>query len=344
MGKVIKVNYCTPERKAKVNKDSIKLYEKYLKSNIIKNPLAKESTYKVYQNYFMQFLVYLSEEWDNIGLYSDEFMEDAVDIMEGFMAFCQDTLKNNKKIINTKLSAVSSFYLWSMKRKAIPFHPFDKRIDRMKNANKEKIIATYFLTEEQCEEIENVLSDKNDKRYDFMDYVLWKVMLDSCNRIGEMARLTLSSLDLENMCFRDIQCKEFYVRDVCFEEDTKKIVEEWLEIRKGMDNLEVDSMWVSKYRGEWKVTTKGTLQERLKKIGKILGLEDFRSHCVRKTGSNILLDNQVDPDLVARKLNHISTATTLQFYKKEKSGREVNDEIRKQLSEAKKKKEEENNK
>jgi len=61
VAKVIKVNYCTPERKAKINPESIKLYDKYLKSNIIKNPLAKASTYKVYENYFTQFLVYVSE-------------------------------------------------------------------------------------------------------------------------------------------------------------------------------------------------------------------------------------------------------------------------------------------
>jgi integrase/recombinase XerC len=337
MGKVVKVNYCTPERKAKVNPDNIKLYEKYLKSNIIKNPLAKESTYKVYQNYFMQFLVYLSEEWDNVGLYSEEFMENAVDVLEGFMAFCQETLKNNKKIINTKISAVSSFYLWSMKRKSIPFHPFDKRIDRMKQANKEKIISTYFLTQEQVDEITKGLIENKDNKYDFMDLLIWKIMLDSANRIGAMARLTLSSLDLEEMCFKDIREKEFYIVDVSFEEDTKELIEQWLEMRKEMDNLEIDAMWVCKYHGEWKQMTKGTLQERIKKIGRIIGLEDFRSHCVRKTASNLLLDYGVDASLVAKKLNHKDVSTTLTFYQKEKSSTEIRSEIKKQLAELKNK-------
>lgn len=341
MGKVVKVNYCTPERKARVSQDNIKLYEKYLKSNIIKNPLAKESTYKVYKNYFMQFLVYLSEEWDNVGLYSEEFMEDAVDIMEGYMSFCQETLQNHKKIINTKISAVSSFYLWSMKRKAVPFHPFDKRIDRMKQANKEKVISTYFLTQEQVDEVTKGLIENTDNKYDFMDLLIWKIMLDSANRVGAMGRLTLSSLDLEEMCFKDIREKEFYIVDVSFEEDTKQLIEQWLEMRKDMDNLEVDAMWVSKYGGVWKQTTVGTLQDRIKRIGRIIGLEDFRSHCVRKTASNLLLDYGVDASLVAKKLNHKDVSTTLSFYQKEKSSTEIRSEIKKQLAELKKKREEE---
>ena len=155
---VKKVRYFTKERNDKVNPINRKRYDKYLKSNIIKNPLAKESTYKVYQNYFNQFLVYLSEEWDNIDIYSDEFMENAIDIMEGFMMFCQETLENHKKIINTKLSAVSSFFLWSQKRKLIQFHPFGNgMLERMKKANEEHIIGTYFLTEEQQADLDKLL-------------------------------------------------------------------------------------------------------------------------------------------------------------------------------------------
>ena len=340
MAKVVKIRYFTKERKEKINPDNIKLYNKYLKSNIIKNPLAKESTYRNYENYFTQFLVYLSEEWDNVGLYSEDFMENAIDIMEAFMLFCQETLKNNKKIINTKVSAVSSFYIWSVKRREIKYHPFKDQLDRIKGANKEKIISTYFLTEEQVKQITQGLIENKDNKYDFMDLLIWKIMLDSANRIGAMNRLTLSSLDLEEMCFKNIQEKEFYTVDVSFEEDTKELIEQWLEMRKDMDNLEVDAMWISKYGGGWKKATKGTLQTRIKKMGYIIGIDDFRSHCIRKTASNLLLDYGVDASLVAKKLNHKDISTTLAFYQKEKTSTEIRGEIKKQLAELKKKKQE----
>ena len=105
--------YFTKERKDKINPNNLKKYDKYLKSNIIKNKEVEETTFKVYKNNFYQFLVYLSEQWDNIDIYSEEFMEEAIDIMEGFMAFCQDTLGNNKKSIKNTLAAISSFFHWS---------------------------------------------------------------------------------------------------------------------------------------------------------------------------------------------------------------------------------------
>lgn len=341
MAKVVKVHYCTEDKIAKINPENIKLYDKYLKSNIIKNKDVKDTTYLVYQNYFQQFLVYLSEEWDNIGLYDDDFMENAVDIMEGFIAFCQETLQNNKKIINTKLSAVSSFYLWSMKRRIIPYHPFDKRLDRMKGADKEKIISTYFLSHEETDTIINTLVDSvnNGGDYDFVDLLLFKIMYDSANRIGAIVKLTLSSLDLDNNCFKDVREKEGYIVDIAFDDDTKELIEQWLIYRKeNMDNLECDGFFIARYKESWKPLVKGTLQSRIKKIGKIIGIDDYRSHCMRKTKSNQLLDDGVDPLLVSRLLNH-KDLSTLKFYRKEKSSVEIKDEIKKQLSEIKKKKE-----
>jgi integrase/recombinase XerC len=82
---------------------------------------------------------------------SKEFFENAIDIIEGYMAFCQDVLLNHKKKVNNKIAAISSFYLWSVKRRLIEFHPFDKRVDRMKGANEEHIINSYFLNDEQIE-------------------------------------------------------------------------------------------------------------------------------------------------------------------------------------------------
>lgn len=337
MAKVIKVRYFTKEKKAKINPDNKKLYDKYLKSNIIKNKDVKDSTYKVYENYFNQFLVYLSEEWDNIGLYSEEFMENSIDIMEGFMAFCQDTLMNNKKIINTKLSAVSSFYLWSMRRKEIPFHPFDKRLERMKGAREEHIINAYFLTDEQQQAIQQGLIENKDNKFDLMDLVLWNVMLDSANRIGAIDRLTVSSLDMDECCFRDIREKEGYIIDVSFNENTRELIMQWLEHRKeNMDKLEVDSLFISYYGGVYKKMSKAQLQQRIRDMGTIIGLTDFHAHCIRKTASNSMLDKGIDPSLVSRYLNHKDVSTTLSFYQRQKSSSEIRDAIKEQIKQSKK--------
>lgn len=274
-----------------------------------------------------QFLVYLAEEWDNVGLYDEEFFENAIDIMEGFMNFCIETLHNNKKIINTKISAVSSFYLWSLKRKEIKSHPFANMLDRIKGAREEKIINAYFLTDEQIEQINNGLIDERNN-YDILDIVLWHIMLDSANRIGAIDKLTLSQLDLDNCVFKNIREKEGYIIDVAFTENTKEIILKYLEERKhNMDNLQVDAFFISNYDKEWRKMTKSSLQRRIRKIGHIVGLDDFHPHCIRKSASNSLLNKGVDVNLVAKYLNHKNPATTLEFYKRPQSSSEIRNEI-----------------
>jgi integrase/recombinase XerC len=341
MSKRVHIHYFTKEKNDLVNPDNRKKYNKYLKSNIIKNLDVKETTYKVYENYFNQFLVYLAEEWDNIDVYSEDFTDNALDIMEGFMSFCQVTLLNNKKIINTKISAVSSFYLWSVKRKEIKFHPFQGQLDRMKGSREEHIIGNYFLNDEQILGIQTGLVENIDNKFDLLDLVLWNVMLDSANRIGAIDRLTLSSFDIDECCFRDIREKEGYIIDVSVNENTAELIHTWLEYRKEhMDNLEIDALFISRYGGVYKKMSKGTLQSRIKKMGTIIGIEDFRSHCIRKTASNSMLSKGIDPSLVSRYLNHKDVSTTLSFYQKPKSSVEIRDAIKKQIKLLSKKKEE----
>jgi integrase/recombinase XerC len=284
------------------------------------------------------FLVYLAENWDNIDLYSEEFMENAVDIMEGYISFLQDVLKNNKKVINTKLSTVSSFYLWSLKRKYVDRHPFDKQLDRMKGANEEKIINSYYLDEEQMNLITETL--KTDDKYDIQDQLIWGVMLDSANRVGAISNLTLSSLDLDNMLFEGIREKRGYKVEVVFEEESKELIEQWLEQRKELDNLEVDSLFITKHLGQYRPMSKGTIQERVKKIGEILGLDDFHAHCIRKTKLNDVYRTTGDLSLAASLGNHRSVETTRQSYIKPQS----KSEIREKIAQMRKKKKEDKNK
>lgn len=322
-----RVKYFTDEKKAKINPDNRKKYDRYLQSNIIKNRDVKETTYKVYRNYMDHFMVYLQEEWENIDLYSEEFMENAIDIMEGYIDFLQEVLHNNKKVVNTKISTVSSFYVWSLKRKLIEKHPFDKQLDRIKGAKDEQIITSHYLDEEQTSFITEEL--KTDEKYDIQDRLIWGIMLDSANRVGAISKLTLSSLDLDLMMFEGIREKRGKLVEVVFESDTCEIIEEWLEMRKGMDNLEVDSLFITKYQGEYRPMSKGTIQERIKKIGHILGIEDFRSHSIRKTVLNQIYEDTGDLSIAAEMGNHASVETTRQSYIKPPSKAELREKIAK---------------
>jgi integrase/recombinase XerC len=327
VAKIVKVNYFTSKRKALINPKNIELYEKYRKSNIIKNREVEETTYSTYNSNFTQFLVYLAEAWDNIGLYSEEFFENAVDIIEGYMAFCQDTLLNHKKTVNNKVAAISSFYLWSVKRRLIDFHPFDKRVDRMKGANEEHIINSYFLTDEQIEQIKKGLEDTT--KFDIIDKLLFSIMLDSANRIGAIDKLKISNLDMDNCVFTNIREKRGYRVEVPVSQETLELIQEWFEIRKAeKDNLEVDAIFISFYGQHYRQMDKSTLQSRIQKIGTIIGLEDFHAHCIRKTTLNLITEKTGDISLAADLANHKSIETTRSAYVKPKSKSEVMSKIR----------------
>jgi integrase/recombinase XerC len=332
MAKVKRVKYFTPEKEMLINSKNLELYEKYCKSNILKNKEVEDTTFKTYRNYMKHFLIYLAEEWDNVGLYDKEFFDNAIDIIEGFMAFCQDVLENHGKVINTKVSAISSFYGWSVKRKIIDFHPFDGKIERMKGANDIRITKDYFLTEEQIDQIAKEL--KTNPTYDIQDRILFHLAIDSANRVGAISKLTLSSMDLDNMMFTDIREKRGKRVEVTFDEVCRDYIEEWLEMRKDIDNLEIDSLFLTRYHGMWKQMTYGTIQDRATKIGKIVGIDDFHMHCFRKSSINMAMKLSGDIEIAKELANHKSTDTTL-LYIKPKSKTEIRNKL-KELKEKKK--------
>lgn len=267
------------------------------------------------------------EQWNNIDVYSDEYMEEAVDIMEGFIAMCQDELGNHKKIINTKLSAVSSFYLWSYRRGLIDKHPFDKKLQRMQGAKEERILNNYYLTPEQIKQVRKEIG--NDDEYDIQDQIIWEIAFDSANRIGALEKLELSKLNIDENMFEEIREKRGYRVEVVFEDLCKEFIQEWLEIRKdNYDKLEVDSLFITYYRGEYKPMSDKTIAGRIKRMAKILGIDDFHAHCTRKSALNNIYEETGDMNLAAELANHKSVQTTKDAYIKPKTKKETMDKIR----------------
>lgn len=326
--------------------NNYRYYEKYRNSKRVKG--TSEKSLITYYSYFMIFLKFLHYHkfYKDIDLYSEEFFENAVDILEEFMGYLQTEYGNHKKTINTKLSAISSFYLWSVKRKIVKHHPFDKQLDRMKNANQEKIRKAQWLTQEQVDLVIKELF--TNPKYDLQDQVLFSLVLDSGNRVGAIHQLTLSKLDLENMVFTDIVEKGNKMVDVVFEnEDTRDLIAEWIEYRKeNLDKLSVDSLFITYYEGTYRAMGYGSIQERFSAYGKdILGLERFGMHDGRKTKANLLYEETGDITASQDWLNHNDPTTTM-MYIKPKSKTDLRDSVKekralksKQLAEIEKDKE-----
>ena len=315
MAKVQKVKYFTKEKEKYINPKNMGYYKKYLQSNIIKNQDVKDTTYYTYECHMKNFLMWLGEFYGDIDLYSDEFMENAVDIMEAYMMFCQETLKNHKKVINLKISTVSSFFIWATKRGFVKYHPFKDRLDRMKKASEEQIINHYFLSEEQIAKIREDLYKTENNKWTLQDQLLFELSLYCGNRLGALTRLTISSLNLDEMVFENIREKEGYRVDVSMDETCKDMIETWLNMRKDdYDHLECDALFIHFHNGQWKPWGRDMIGTRMRKYGKIIGIDDFHTHCMRKTSINQIYEQTGYLNLASQWANHKSSAVTQQAY------------------------------
>lgn len=322
------VKYATKERIAKINPDNEKVYKSYLNTSIMKNRDVEDTTYRVYRSNFNIFMCYIAEHWDNFFLLDEEFVNDnMIDVMESYMAFLQEELGNNKKTINNKIAAVSSFYLWAAKRRKIKTNPLGEgKLDRMKNALDEKVIAEYFLSPEEVTEITNELSmvDTGFVDYDKQDQIMWHIAYDSACRLGALAGLTLSKLDLATNRFVNIREKRGKIVSVPFTPDTKKLIEEFLEQRKIL-GIECDELFYAKKDGVWQGMSKQSISRRIKKMGYIIGIGDFRPHCIRKTRLNQVAKHDINK---AKALaNHESLDTTSRFYTEKEDQADVLESI-----------------
>lgn len=336
-GKTVK--FATKERLAKVNPDNIKEYEKYIRSNVVKNRDVANTTYKVYRSYFNIFLCFVMERHDNFYILDEEFIEEElVDIMEDYIEFLQSELGNNKKSINTKLSAVSSFYGWAVKRRKLRAHPFDGRLDRMKGAQDEKIISEYFLNEEEVgrivAELDRVGSTTCD--YDMMDKLLWHIAFDSACRIGALTGLKISNLDIENRKFVNIREKRGKIVSIPFMPDTSEMIVEFLKQRELLE-VDCDEFFYTTRGGKSVGMSKQTIYTRIRNLGHIIGVGDFRPHCIRKTRLNMVA--KLDINKAKSLAHHDSMDTTARFYTEKEDATDALDAIMEleSLSKSKKK-------
>ena len=312
---------------ARVNEESLKVYEQYLRSQIIKNPDMKETTYKVYRSAFNIFLCFLLEKQDNIYVLSEDFIDDAIDIMENFQYFMQTELGNGKKAANTKTSAVSSFYIWAVRRKILSHHPFSE-LERMANSKDEQLLTEHFLTEEEVNkittELDRVIEPDYEGPYDRIDRVFWYIAYVSANRIGALSKLTVSSYDREKMVFSNIREKRAKMVSVGlldYSMDVISVIDEYLAHRESI-GVDCDGFFYVRYEGEWRAMSSGSLSSRAKKIGHILGIDDFRPHSIRKSRANEIRDKH-GIESAQLLLNHESAETTQAHYVKKKDASDV---------------------
>lgn len=295
-----------------VSEKNIEIYIKYLQSCIIKSQDTVGTTYKTYFDNMKLFFRYLKEFEGNRYILSNDTQKNFTDIWERYCSYCFS--KGNSRItVNKKRTACSTFFDWCLKRRLIKVNPFIY-VEKLKITAGDKRRKSYFLTPQQIWEI-NFTMKRETKKFDLQDKLLFNLFLDSGARISEIYSLKLTQLNLEEMLFENVRLKEGYIEPLIFFEGTKILIKEWLNIRneRGIEN---EYLLITFYDKNINHMSKETIRSRIREIGKIVGIEDFYPHSIRKSILNITGQQS---ETIAAALGHHKNATvTREHYMKKK--------------------------
>ena len=305
------------------NKANLEVYEMYLESNKARNYESLKTTYRVYKSNMLQYMQYLQKWEGNRLLLSDSTIKNCVSILERYINFCREN-GNNNQTINNKLTAISSFYIWCVKRDLITHHPFMHKLDRLRKGAFDKRRESYFLTMEDIIKA-RILMQHNNKKFDIQSRLLWELFLESACRISAVQNLTFSQLDLKNGYFTGVREKGNKMVDVIFLDNTERLLREWIEKRKELE-IDVDFIFITKENGEYRQMAQSTIRNRIKKIGELIGYNKLYPHTLRKTSINLLKDWS-DINTASEFANHNDTKTTVEHYIKARTGTENRNKI-----------------
>ena len=296
------------------------IYEEYLNSCIARNEAVKNTTYRTYTDSMKQFIEYLKKYEKNKYLLGKDTLKSAVGILEKYIRHCREKLNNNARTINNKITAISSFYIWAVKRDLIKVHPFRDKLDRLKVTDLEKRRKSYYLSSKEIVEIQ--VKMKLSEKYDLQDQIIFNLIIDTACRISALQSIKLGNIDLENGIISGIVEKEQKIVEFLIFEETIELIKEWLKCRN--DNIEY--LLSTKYNGVFKPMSKGTIRDRVRKIGKLVGIDNLYPHSLRKTSINLLAEVG-GIDLASEFANHSGVDVTKKHYIKKKSARDRKEKL-----------------
>lgn len=303
------------------------IYEEYLNSCIARNESVKNTTYRTYANSMKLFIEYLKKYEDDRYLLNSDTLKNTVSILEKYIRHCRERLNNNARTINNKITAISSFYIWAVKRELIEVHPFRDKLDRLKVTDLEKRRKSYYLSSKEI--VETQVKMKLSEKYDLQDQIIFNLIIDTACRINALQSIKLENIDLENGIITGIVEKEQKIVEFAIFEETIELIKEWLKCRKNSAKY----LFVTKYRGIFKQMSKSTIRDRVRKIGKLVGIDNLYPHSLRKTSINLLAEVG-GIDLASEFANHNSVDVTKKHYIKKTTATERKSkllEIRKKI-------------
>lgn len=309
MGKRKYIKYVTSEKLDKVNPKNKQLINKYFS---FKNMNLSDDTKTSYMSDFNQWLVYIMEYYENKYILDiiENDIDDMVDLLEDYVAFCTSVLGNNERRIQRRMASISSFFLYLRRKRKIKENPMDF-IERpsLKAGEKPQIVQT-FLSIEQVEEIRKKLAELGDLQLE----MYFEVALTTMVRVKALNSIKLEQINFEKGIIERVIEKEGYEVDLYPSERGMKLIKKWLDYRKE-NNIECEYLFITKRNNNWEQVSKGAMQSGwVKKIGKLINIPHLHNHDFRHSYSTILYNSGMKLEDVQELLHHLNPDVTLKHY------------------------------
>lgn len=315
------VRYVTKEKLEKVNPENKHLVKSFIDSKYNLSDDSKAG----YISDLNQFMVYVMENYHNEFLL-DMDNEDAVDLLEDFVAFCRTFLGNNERRVQRRLSSISSLFLFLKKRRKyrtlenavhserssyrIKENPLDY-IERpsVKAGQKPQITQTY-LTKEQVAEIRKGLR----KLGDLQLTLFFEFGLSTMARVKTIASVRLDQINFKEGVIENVDLKGGYVDNLYPEQEVFDLIKKWLDYRD-KEGIKSEYLFITKYGGTWRQASKNTMQTVwIKKIGNIIGIPEFHAHDLRHSAATLRKNAGQDIEEISELLHHHSLDVTKKHY------------------------------
>lgn len=305
-----KIKLKDKEKLSKVNPETLKMFQRYKTDMVIRE--LSEKTIAGYQNDLENFWIWILDNLNNKSML--ELTED--DIVD-FIYFCK-TQGNNSRRIKRRMSSISAFYNFLMKKRIIKENPM-AYIDRPKKDT--DVITQTFLTQEQVDAMKKALADNVEnavgvagkhRALQWQVYALFS--LSTMARINAVHSVRWEQINYENRTVSNVVEKEGYVVTLYFSKEVCGLLQGLYKFRE--DNKIDDNgyVFVSVINGKYDACSTGTLTDWCHSIGEMIGVPTLHAHDFRHSGATLLKNKGMALEDVSALLNHSGTDVTRKFY------------------------------
>lgn len=216
------------------------------------------------------------------------------DLRKYMVDYCEQ--RNSSRVTMDNIRRIlSSFFGWLEDEDLIIKSPV-RRIHKVKISK--PIKETY--TDEELEQLRDNCSG-------LRDLAIIDLLASTGMRVGELVKLTRKDVD-----FNERECRVFgkgdKARIVYFDARTKLHLQSYLYQRAD----EEDALFVSLKSAKTPITI-GTVESRLRELGKSLGIEKVYPHKFRRTLATTAIDKGMPIEQVQRLLGHERIDTTMHY-------------------------------